>query len=419
MKVAAYAKVNFTLEVLGVRPDGYHDLRSVVVPISLADEVTLEPADEVTLDLGSLGSLRSLRSLRSLGSLRSLRSLRSVGSSESLRTLNTLDTLKTEDNLAMRAARLMQRVSGRKEGVAITLEKHIPVGGGLGGGSADAAAVLNGLNEMWRLGIPKLELARLGGIVCEGPEFEPTIKARDPRTIPEFVKLYGTSLTQSAALATLRALMEKDDNIVCAGGSLPSDLQRVWKTDKRGGYHVEYGYSCMGYEVGASMGVKMAQPEVEEYTVIGDAGFQMLNSELGTIMQERIKTNILVFDNCGFGCINNLEMTHGIGSLATEFRYTDGKKPAGDLIPMDYAKIGEAYGMKSYTCRSVEELAAAIKDAKTQKVACLFDLKVVPKTMTDGYGSWWNVGIAMTSQSESVQEAAREVLEHREQARQY
>ena len=263
------------------------------------------------------------------------------------------------------------------------------------------------------------ELARLGGIVCEGPEFEPTIKARDPRTIPEFVKLYGTSLTQSAALATLRALMEKDDNIVCAGGSLPSDLQRVWKTDKRGGYHVEYGYSCMGYEVGASMGVKMAQPEVEEYTVIGDAGFQMLNSELGTIMQERIKTNILVFDNCGFGCINNLEMTHGIGSLATEFRYTDGKKPAGDLIPMDYAKIGEAYGMKSYTCRSVEELAAAIKDAKTQKVACLFDLKVVPKTMTDGYGSWWNVGIAMTSQSESVQEAAREVLEHREQARQY
>ena len=263
------------------------------------------------------------------------------------------------------------------------------------------------------------ELARLGSLVCDGPDFEPTIKARDPRTIPEFVKLYGTSLTQSAALAVLRDVMEPNDNVVCAGGSLPSDLQRVWKTDKRGGYHVEYGYSCMGYEIGASMGVKMAQPEDEEYTVVGDAGFQMLSSELGTIMQERVKTNILVFDNCGFGCINNLEMTHGIGSLATEFRYTDGKKPTGDLIRMDYAKIGEAYGMKSYTCRSAEELREALIDSKKQTVACLFDLKVLPKTMTDGYGAWWNVGIAVTSESESVREAAREVLEHREQARKY
>ena len=238
------------------------------------------------------------------------------------------------------------------------------------------------------------ELERLGGIVCEGPDFEPIIKARDARTIPEFVKLYGTSLTQTAALATLRAIMEPGDNVVCAGGS-------------------------MGYEIGASMGVKMAQPEVEEYTVVGDAGFQMLSSELGTIMQERVKTNILVFDNCGFGCINNLEMTHGIGSIATEFRYTDGKKPCGDLIPMDYAKIGEAYGMKSYTCRSVEELAEALKDSKKQTVACLFDLKVLPKSMTDGYGSWWNVGIAATSEKESVRAAAAEVMEYREQARKY
>ncbi|MBR1588896.1 MAG: 4-(cytidine 5'-diphospho)-2-C-methyl-D-erythritol kinase [Kiritimatiellae bacterium] len=144
MKIAAHAKVNFTLEVLGVRPDGYHDLRSVVVPVSLADEVALEPADDVTL------ALRSLRSLKSLMSLKTLK------------TLKTLETLNAEDNLAVRAARLMQRVSGRRDGVAISLVKRIPVGGGLGGGSADAAAVLNGLNEMWKLGIPRNELAALG-----------------------------------------------------------------------------------------------------------------------------------------------------------------------------------------------------------------------------------------------------------------
>ena len=98
-----------------------------------------------------------------------------------------------------------------------------------------------------------------GGIVCTGEDFEPIIKPRDPRTVPEFVRMYGTSLTQTAALATLRACMGPDDIIITAGGSLPSCMQRVWKTDKRGGYHVEYGYSCMGYEIGASMGVKMAE----------------------------------------------------------------------------------------------------------------------------------------------------------------
>ena len=138
-----------------------------------------------------------------------------------------------------------------------------------------------------------------------------------------------------------------------------------------------------------------------------------------TIQQERKKVNILIFDNCGFGCINNLEMTHGIGSIATEFRYTDGKKPTGDLIPVDYAKIGEGYGLKTYTCRTVEELVDALNDAKKQTITCLFDLKVIPKTMTDGYESWWNVGIATTSVKQSVLDAAQDVLEHRAQARAY
>ena len=129
MTLAAYAKVNFTLEVLGRRPDGYHNLRSIVVPISLADEVSLESADDVKLAIEPFGSLGSL---------------------------------EVEDNLAVRAARLMQRISGLKDGVAIRLAKRIPVGGGLGGGSADAAAVLNGLNGLWGLGIPRSELALLG-----------------------------------------------------------------------------------------------------------------------------------------------------------------------------------------------------------------------------------------------------------------
>lgn len=263
------------------------------------------------------------------------------------------------------------------------------------------------------------EMARLAGIEYTGDDFEPNIKARDPRTIPEFVKLTDGKITQTAALAAIRRVIDEDATIITAGGSLPSCMQRVWTTDKRGGYHAEYGYSCMGYEVAATLGVKFAEPDSEVYCVVGDSSFQMLHSEIMTIMQERKKVNILIFDNCGFGCINNLEMTHGIGSIATEFRYTDGKKPTGDLIPVNYAKIGEGYGLKSYTCKTIDELVAALEDAKKQDVACLFDLKVIPKTMTDGYESWWNVGQAQVSVQESVREAWEEVKAAREVARQY
>ena len=263
------------------------------------------------------------------------------------------------------------------------------------------------------------EMLRLSGIEYTGEDFEPIIKARDPRTIPEFVKMTEGKITQTAALAAIRRVIDEDATIITAGGSLPSCMQRMWTTDKRGGYHAEYGYSCMGYEVAATLGVKFAEPDNEVYCVVGDSSFQMLHSEIMTIMQERKKVNILIFDNCGFGCINNLEMNHGIGSLATEFRYTDGKKPCGDLIPVDYAKIGQGYGLKTYTCKTIADLEAALEDAKKQEVACLFDLKVIPKTMTDGYESWWNVGIATTSSKESVREACEGVLEGRREARDY
>ena len=263
------------------------------------------------------------------------------------------------------------------------------------------------------------EMVRLAGIEYTGDDFEPIIKARDPRTIPEFVKMTNGKITQTAALAAIRRVIDDNATIITAGGSLPSCMQRMWTTDKRGGYHAEYGYSRMGYEVAATLGVKFAEPDNEVYCVVGDSSFQMLHSEIMTIQQERQKVNILVFDNCGFGCINNLEMTHGIGSLATEFRYTDGKKPCGDLIPVDYAKIAEGYGLKAYTCRTIAELEAALEDAKKQDVACLFDLKVIPKTMTDGYESWWNVGLADVSQQASVREAWDEVKAGRDIARKY
>ena len=263
------------------------------------------------------------------------------------------------------------------------------------------------------------EMVRLSNIEYTDDNFEPNVKARDPRTIDEFVALTGGKITQTNAIATIRKIIDKDAIVITAGGSLPSCMQRMWTTDKRGAYHAEYGYSCMGYEVAATLGVKFAEPKSEVYCVVGDGSFQMLHSEIMTIIQEKQKVNIILFDNCGFGCINNLEMTNGIGSIATEFRYTDGKKPTENLIPVDYAKIGEGYGLKTYTCRTIKELEMALEDAKTQEKACLFDLKVIPKTMTNGYEAWWNIGIATTSKSESVAIACDNILKERSKARIY
>ena len=263
------------------------------------------------------------------------------------------------------------------------------------------------------------EMRRLAGYTYrEG--FEPIVKNGDPRTIPEFRRLYGSDLTQVAAICAIREHMDKDDIVITAGGSLPSCLQRMWTTDKRGGYHVEYGYSCMGYEVSAALGVKMAAPESGVYALIGDGSFLMMHSEIMTAIQERVKVNYLVFDNCGFGCINNLQMSNGVGSLATEFRYrADDGGLTGGLIPVDYAKVAAGYGLKSYTVRTMDELKAALADAKKQDISTLIDLKVLPKTMTDGYESWWNIGIATSSKKPEVREACGRVMAKRGEARMY
>ncbi len=256
----------------------------------------------------------------------------------------------------------------------------------------------------------------------EGEGFMLLIKARDERTIPEQIKLNGGVITQVSAICLLRRLIRDDAIVTGASGSLPGDLQRMWTSDTRDTYHMEYGYSCMGYEICSALGAKMAFPEREVYAFVGDGAYLMLHSELITSIQERKKINVLLFDNCGFGCINNLQMNNGIQSLATEFRYRDNEKSSkhdGGLIPIDYAACASGYGCKTYTARTLEELEAAVKDAALQDVSTLIDIKVLPKTMTDGYGAWWNVGLASTSKDPEVGKAYERLTEMRESARKY
>lgn len=253
-----------------------------------------------------------------------------------------------------------------------------------------------------------------------GEDFKPLIAARDKRTIPEFVEKIGGRLTQTAAVAKVREMIPADAICVGAAGSLPGDLQRMWTSDSRYSYNMEYGYSCMGYEIAGAFGSKLADPEKEVYAMCGDGSYLMLHSELVTSVQEHKKINVLLFDNSGFGCINNLEMSNGIGNLATEFRFRDENgELLGDLVPIDFAAAASGYGVKTYTAKTMEELEFALKDSQKQTVSTLIDIKVLPKSMTDGYGAWWHVGLASTSQNEAVQTAYANKKENLEKARKY
>lgn len=290
-------------------------------------------------------------------------------------------------------------------------------------------AGLNGFENHWGGQIEQAqskllkETQRVYAATFNTDDFIPEIADHIDRTalFAEFERLTKSVLTQSSVLGTLNEQLPKDAVIVAAAGSLPGDLQRVWRTKDYNAYHVEYGYSCMGYEVNAALGVKLAQPQREVYAMVGDGSFMMLHSELVTSIQEGAKINVILLDNMTNGCINNLQMEHGMDSFNTEFRFRNpqGGKLDGGLVPVDFAAIAAGYGCKTYRVTTLEQLKAALEDAQQQTVSTLIDIKVLPKTMVHKYFSWWHVGVAQASTSERTQQVADKLNQHIQQARKY
>lgn len=213
-------------------------------------------------------------------------------------------------------------------------------------------------------------------------------------------------LSQTRILMELNKFLGEKDIVVAASGSMPSDLERVWSSKSPGTYHLEYGFSCMGYEIPAAMGAKMAQPDCEVYALLGDGVFLMSHSEFLTSIQEKKKINVVLFDNHGHQCIHNLQRSQGIDSFGTEFRYRENDLLSGDYMEVDFAKIAEGYGAVSYRVNTLEEFREAVADSKKQKKSTLIDIKVLPGTMTEGYESFWRVGTAQVAKNKNVEAAA-------------
>lgn len=254
-----------------------------------------------------------------------------------------------------------------------------------------------------------------------GEDFVPCVPSWTPEIINDYIRDIGGTITESNAVGIFREEIDDDAIVVAAAGSLPADLERLWVTDVKDTYNMEYGASCMGYEIAGALGSKLAAPDQEVYALVGDGSFMMLNSEISTAIQERQKITVVVFDNTAFGCINNLQMGNGVGSLATEMRYRNEEtgRMDGNYVYTDFAKVGEGYGMKPFTAKTPEEFREAVRAAKKESVSCIIDAKVLPKTMAEGYESWWHIGVASTSKSDAVKEARKRIDDKLAEARMY
>ena len=255
----------------------------------------------------------------------------------------------------------------------------------------------------------------LGGYAVDAT-YRQRVKAYNQSWDAEVHRIYNLEhepmLSQGEVIGMVNTQTAAGDTVLCAAGSLPGDLHKLWRTRSRKGYHLEYGYSTMGYEIAGGMGVKMADPEREVWVMVGDGSYLMMHTEIVTMVQEGIKVNIIVLDNHGHASIGGLSKSVGSDGFGTKYRYrTESGHLDGETLPIDFAKNCESLGAHVIRAKDREDFSRAIEEAKTiTGVPVCIVTEVDRRQRVPGYGSWWDVPVAEVSESESVQ-AAREAYE--------
>jgi 3D-(3,5/4)-trihydroxycyclohexane-1,2-dione acylhydrolase (decyclizing) len=227
---------------------------------------------------------------------------------------------------------------------------------------------------------------------------------------------HGPPLSQGEVIGLLNSTLGPRDVIVCAAGSLPGDLHKLWRTRDPKGYHLEYGYSCMGYEIAGGLGVKMADPSREVYVLVGDGSYLMMAQEIVTSLQENVKLNIVVFDNHGFSSIGGLSRACGSGGFGTRYQYRDQGKP-GAVISVDFVANAASLGAHALRAQTYDQLSEALAQAKKQPRTSVVVVETDYFDGVPGYESWWDVPVAEVSESASVQQARRNYDEGRKKER--
>ncbi len=224
---------------------------------------------------------------------------------------------------------------------------------------------------------------------------------------------HGPPISQGEVIGVVNKFTNPKDVVVCAAGSLPGDLHKLWRTRDAKGYHLEYGYSCMGYEIAGGLGVKMAAPDREVYVLVGDGSYLMMAQEIVTSLQEGFKLNIVVLDNHGFSSIGGLSRACGNRGMGTDYRYRRGAGYEGDLIPVDFAANAASLGAFAVRARTQEEFAQALAEGRKQPKTSVVVVETAIDQRVPGYESWWDVPIAEVSEIESVRVARQNYEENR------
>jgi 3D-(3,5/4)-trihydroxycyclohexane-1,2-dione acylhydrolase (decyclizing) len=224
-------------------------------------------------------------------------------------------------------------------------------------------------------------------------------------------------VAQSEVIGIVNNFTDASGIMVCAAGSLPGDLHKLWRTRQPGRYHMEYGYSCMGYEIAGGLGVKMAHPDREVYVLVGDGSYLMMAQEIVTSLQEGLKLNIVLLDNHGFSSIGGLSKNCGNEGMGTEYRYRKEDRYVGDPLPLDFVANAASLGAWAVRTRTGDELKKALECAREQKRTSVVVIETAFDERVPGYESWWDVPIAEVSESESVRTARRKYEEARKKER--
>src|SRR5918992_3003374 len=275
----------------------------------------------------------------------------------------------------------------------------------------DARATLEALSEV---------LAGYEG----DPEYREQSETASREWDREVERLYsldhGPLPAQSEVIGAVNSLSDPEDVVVCAAGSMPGDLHKLWRTRDPKGYHVEYGYSCMGYEIAGGLGIKMADPSREVFVMVGDGSYLMLAQEIVTAVQEGVKLTIVLVDNSGFSSIGSLSRSVGQGGFGTRYVYPhdgslglDTEEDPGEVLPVDLATNAESFGAYVIRAKTVDELKDALAQAKDVDRTVVIHIPVDRYAGVPDYESFWDVPVAEVSEMDAVMTARKEYAEGR------